>query len=364
MENHKKERSSNLELYRIILMFLIVAHHYVICSTLYSEIDYSNLTGNMIFLQFFSLFGKTGINGFTLISGYFMVKQSFSVKRFMKPYLEAKFYYFVFYVIFVLVGLQAFSVKGFIQTFMFEIYQVNADYVGTYIVFFLFTPFLNLLIHAMNKKQYQCLLVLTLVLYTGYSTFFFHQTYNYLVWLMVMYLLGGYMQLYPNKFWESEKIGLIGTIVSLVLMAIFVLFVDFIASKYGFIEYDYLMSRGNMILALSCAVFSFIYFKNLKMKQNKLINRIAASTFGVLLIHSNSPIVCWFWWEMFFRNAQFYNSNYFVLHAFGAVAAMFAIAVLIDWARIRWIETPFFKWLDQTTFLKKANEFVENVNRG
>ena len=80
---------------------------------------------------------------------------------------------------------------------MFEIYQVNADYVGTYIVFFLFTPFLNLLIHAMNKKQYQCLLVLTLVLYTGYSTFFFHQTYNYLVWLMVMYLVGGFFSKYP-----------------------------------------------------------------------------------------------------------------------------------------------------------------------
>lgn len=58
MDKVKKVRSSNLELYRIILMFLIVAHHYVIGSGLFVQFDYTNVTGNMIFLQIFSMFGS------------------------------------------------------------------------------------------------------------------------------------------------------------------------------------------------------------------------------------------------------------------------------------------------------------------
>lgn len=356
MDKVKKERSSNLELYRIVLMFLIVAHHYVIGSGLFAQYDYTNITGNMIFLQIFSMFGKTGINGFTLITGYFMVRQNFSIKRFLKPYLEAKFYYIIFYVVFLIMGLHTFSLSGAIRTLFFEIYEVNVDYVGTYIVFFLFTPFLNILANTMSKKQYQCLLLLTLGLYTGYSTFFFHQTYNYLIWMMVMYLLGGYMQLYPHKFFESKKIGLIGTLVSLVLMVGFILFVDFGLSRYGFYEYDYLMSRGNMILALSCALFSFLYFKNLEMKQSLLLNKIAATTFGVLLIHSNSATTRYFWWGLVFKNHLFYNSKFLVLHAFAAVIIVYAISVIVDWARMRWFEKPFFYWLSKKDFFKKLEQ--------
>lgn len=363
MDKVKKERNSNLELYRIILMLLIVAHHYVIGSSLFSMFDYNNVTGNMIFLQIFSMFGKTAINGFTLITGYFMVKQSFSINRFLKPFLEAKFYYIIFYVVFLITGLHVFSLESAIKTLFFEIYEVNVDYVGTYIVFFLFTPFLNILANGMNKKQYQCLLLLVLMVYTGYSTIFSHQTYNYLIWLMVMYLLGGYMQLYPHKIFESQKIGLVGTITSVFLMVVFILFVDFFASRFGFYEYDYLMSRGNMILALSCSVFSFLFFKNLKIKQNKLLNKIAASTFGVLLIHSNSVTTRFFWWELVFKNGQFYNSKFLIVHAFCVVITIFALSILIDWGRIRWVEKPFFEFINKTSFIKEINEKWDNINR-
>lgn len=307
----------------------------------------------MILLQLFSMFGKIGINGFTLITGYFMVKQDFTFKGFLKPYLEAKFYYLFFYIFFLCLGLNQFSVKGLIHTLLFEVYELNVDYVGTYIVFFLFTPFLNILANTMSKKEYQSLLILTITVYTGYSTFFSHQTYNYLIWMMVMYMLGGYIRLYPPKLWESRKAGLIGTVVSLVLMIVSILWVDFSASKNGFYEYDFLMSRGNMILALMCALFSFLYFKNLKIKKIDFINKVAASTFGVLLVHSNGSASRLFWWGQVFKNTMYYDSKWLIVHAICSVSIVFVIGVLIDWIRIRWIEKPFFKWLDKTLWLKE-----------
>ena len=67
----KKPRSSNLELYRIACMLMIVAHHYVVNSGLTSAdgplmTDFSS--GNSIFLTLFGAWGKTGINCFLMIT--------------------------------------------------------------------------------------------------------------------------------------------------------------------------------------------------------------------------------------------------------------------------------------------------------
>ena len=47
------ERDSNFELFRIVLMLLIVAHHYVVNSGISQLYDFNHITGNMIFLQLF-----------------------------------------------------------------------------------------------------------------------------------------------------------------------------------------------------------------------------------------------------------------------------------------------------------------------
>lgn len=51
-ESSRKERNSNLELYRIIVMLLIVAHHYVVNSGLMSVMKEEPLHIQSIFLYF------------------------------------------------------------------------------------------------------------------------------------------------------------------------------------------------------------------------------------------------------------------------------------------------------------------------
>ena len=68
----KAPRSSNLELYRIVCMLMIVAHHYVVNSGLASKGGpfWSDFTsGNSFFLLLFGAWGKTGINCFLMITG-------------------------------------------------------------------------------------------------------------------------------------------------------------------------------------------------------------------------------------------------------------------------------------------------------
>ena len=76
-------RSSNIELFRILSMLMIVAHHYVVNSGLMSCIDAQNvLHFQDYFLLLFGWGGKTGINCFVLITGYFMCTSAITKKKF------------------------------------------------------------------------------------------------------------------------------------------------------------------------------------------------------------------------------------------------------------------------------------------
>ena len=65
-------RSSNLELFRIITMLVIVAHHYVVNSGLMPVIFDNYPSAKSLFLLWFGWGGKTGINCCVLITGFFM----------------------------------------------------------------------------------------------------------------------------------------------------------------------------------------------------------------------------------------------------------------------------------------------------
>lgn len=92
-----KERNSNFELLRIISMLLIIAHHFVVNSGVMAEFDFRNINSNMLFLQLFGMWGKTAINIFILISGYFLCEMTFTWQRWLKVYLQWKFYRIVIF---------------------------------------------------------------------------------------------------------------------------------------------------------------------------------------------------------------------------------------------------------------------------
>lgn len=59
VDNTQKQRKSNLELFRIITMFIIVAHHYVVNSPLIGLVhEEGKVNFNSIFLLLFGWGGK------------------------------------------------------------------------------------------------------------------------------------------------------------------------------------------------------------------------------------------------------------------------------------------------------------------
>ena len=117
----KKQRDSSIELLRIITMFVIVAHHYVVNSGLMEVIaENGAMKGSSLFLLLFGWGGKTGINCFVMITGYFMCKSNITLKKFLKLLLEVEFYKILFYLIFLITG---YSTRDWIHKLLHSIFS-------------------------------------------------------------------------------------------------------------------------------------------------------------------------------------------------------------------------------------------------
>ena len=340
-----QERDSNLELYRILVMLLIIAHHYVVNSGITDVMYTYPMSKRTLFLFLLGAWGKSGINCFVLITGYFMCKSQITLRKFVKLIFELQFYKLVFYSLFWFTGYEVFTIERFRNLLLPVTGVTSNSFVGCYILFFLCIPFLNILIHALSEKQHLLLLLLSLFIYTGLgSVSWINVTMNYVSWFSVLYLIAAYIRLYPKAIFEDRRIWggvMLASLMLSVLSIVLRLNLVTTAKVYHYI------SDSNKILALTNGVTSFLFFKNLKMRPNELVNTISATTFGVLLIHTNSATMRAWLWKDTLMVAEMFRSPWLIIHAFGSVIGIFIVCSLIDLLRIRYVETPVFSFLDR-----------------
>lgn len=355
----KKPRDSGIELFRIITMFLIVCHHYVVNSGLMEEILQGG-EGNLLKCSIMIIFGwggKTGINCFVLITGFFMCRSSITLKKFLKLLLEVEFYKITIYFIFLITGVSEFTLKGLIKAVL-PLTQLSTNFIGCYLIFFLFIPFLNLLIQHMNQKQHFFLMLLCFFVYTIMPSVNMYVALNYVVWFSIIYIIGAYIRLYPNSLTDSRKITAICSVATLVLSWSSVLVLYFLGKPVYFF-----VSDSNKILALLTAISCFCWFKNLKMGYHKSINTVAASTFGVLLIHANSDTMRQWLWQDTLQNVNWFHTDYFFLHAIASVVGIYGICTIIDFLRIRSLERPFFQLYSRSSVEERVRQRFERIGK-
>ena len=149
MQPQVKQRNSNLELYRIIVMLLIVAHHYVVNSGMMEEMAKDPLSSRSIFYYIFGMWGKIGI-----------------------------------------------SIKEFCYTLV-PMRQIAGNFTGCFMWFYLCIPFLTVLVSHLDKKQHRLLVLLCMAIYTMCSTLpGFEVTMNHVSWYSVLFFIASYIRFY------------------------------------------------------------------------------------------------------------------------------------------------------------------------
>lgn len=363
----KKTRSSNLELYRIICMLMIVAHHYVVNSGLGGAdgvLMQNPESSNSIFLLLFGAWGKTGINCFLMITGYFMCKSEITVRKFLKLLLQIYLYKLLIYPILLCTGYETVSFGRIIKLLM-PFWSISAGFVGCFIIFFLTIPFWNLLIRNMTKQKHALLIGLLLLCYTILGSVpTFTIQFNYVTWFGIIYLIASYIRLYPQPVFERRKLWGWLSLVSIVLAFISIIVVNHYSSHDSIFQTHFFLVDCNKIFAVMVAVCTFLWFKNLNIKYSKVINAIGAATFGVFLIHANSEAMRTWLWKDTIDVVGHYNLPFeqLVLYSTGVVLAIFIICNLIDQLRIATLEKWFFKWYD-AKISAKAEAFVNKITK-
>ena len=339
-----KQRSSNIELYRILVMLLIVAHHYVVNSGLLDVMNHNILSANTTFYSLFGAWGKTGINCFVLITGYFMCTSNITLRKFLKLSLWVITYTIIFLSVFLLCGYKPFGLFSMVYEAI-PLKSLTNGFTSCFILFYLCIPFLNILLKNITKSQHQWLIVLLLFIYTVHGSVpkLMSVSMNYVSWFSVLYFIAAYLRLYPikennTKFWGWA------TLISFGLSSVGILLLNYVQVKLGIeakVQYSYMLVQdSNAFLALTNGITSFMWFKSMKIGHIKWINTIAASAFGVLLIHANSNTMRQWLWKDTVDCVGHFDTPYYWLYAIGCVLAIYAVCTLIDYIRIKTIETP------------------------
>lgn len=169
---------------------------------------------------------------------------------------------------------------------------------------------------------------------------------------MTVYFIGAILRLYPRQWMSDNRKCLLLLFGSILLAVAGTLTFDFL-SWAGFITRSgsgqfYLVNDSNRILAVVIGVSVFLVFRNLKLGYSRLINAVASTTFGVLLIHAASDgMRRWLWKDFIDVVGHFTHMSTvaFVIWSILVVVGIFAACSALDYLRILFIERPLFRRL-------------------
>ena len=346
MEKHDytKPRNTSLELYRILAMFLIVVHHYVVNSGLMEPqgpIYADAMAPASLFLLLMGAWGKIGTNCFVLISGYFLCQSRITARRFAKLLFEVEFYRIVINLIFVLCGYGDISKRELLLRLL-PVTSISTGFIPTFLVFYLCIPFLNILTRNMNRKQHVYLLALLSFVYIFLGTFPFLFTVqmNYVSWFAVLYFFAAYVRKYPGAVFEKTALWGWLSLVCVALCSLSVVACAWLGQRAGRqMAYTFVVD-SNTFLAFATGFSSFLFFRNLKVPHIPLINGIAASCFGVLLIHANSGTMRQWLWVDVLDVVSVYGKPGMAAHMLLSCLGIFLICTGLDRLRILLVERP------------------------
>lgn len=340
-----KNRSSNLELLRILAMLGIVASHYnglIMPQLMETDTPLAN------FLLVQSAWGKIGINCFMLISGYFMCQIDASWKKYLKLLAWVYFYIIVIQIPLIIFGKIPNTIHSWIDV-LFKWKSFDMDhFVTSFLIFYLFTPFIKIFIHSLSQKQLERIILLLSIFFIGYyNTPGFNDGMGFmiqpLVWFTYLYLVAGYVRLYDNPFMRRGAYFWGGVL----LIGIIMVFVSTIAlhklAIANVIEQSKIFRFSgypNSVFAVITSFSAFMFFLKLRLPYSKIINIFGAATFGVLLIHTNCEYVYNFVFDNLLSSTEVAGIDFFNgVRLFSiSIVLLFIVCALIDILRKIYIE--------------------------
>lgn len=347
----KKVRLSNFELLRTISTFFIVLWHVILCGEGLENISSST----KLFFDTILALIVVHVNSYILLTGYFGCKRDGSNKKsFINALSISWFYRIVIVVTMLCIGAVSLSKLEILQdTFIFPLNHEHW-FIHHYLLLCLISPFLNKLVKNISQSDYKKLIMILIIInsiipYATNQLFFSVYKGFSLYHFVLLYLIGGYLGMYPIKeSYHFRKMSnsryrsiLITSFLSIAFINLLIVyfgnFVMSISTK-GTILYEFgsiLQSIENtydFILTILQSVIYVLIFSTINFKSN-IINKIAKLTLGIYVIHESELLKPYIY--EFFKFDSLNNSGILIIgQVFLVTIIIFIVCGIIDMLRI------------------------------
>lgn len=329
MIEKQKQRLSNMELLRIVAMLMVLSLHYMGQGKVFLSVETGSV--NYYLSRLIEALCIVAVNCYILISGYFLVDRRLSIKKIISLWLQVIVYSITIFVFAVSVGWIEPNFRNVLYT-IFPLLSRRWSFVTDYIFMYIMSPFLNISIDKMTKKQHAGLCILVIFLLSGIPTFvFWEDTFRVMdgyspIWFLSLYIIAAFIRKYEMRLTKKKAIS--GYLISVVITTCSYIIIFWFThdNSYAFRLYAY-----NSLLTFFSSAFLFMIFSNIEIKGEQFcrsINGISKLTFGIFLSHSHFAVRDKLW--ILLGSENFVNSPYLVLHLISTVLIIFIICAIVE----------------------------------
>lgn len=320
---NQKSRDSNFELFRILLIVMVISIHYFLHGGALKNLTPNDTNYYVVNIIYSCI--RVAVNCFVLISGYFGIK--FRTQKLIKFELQVLFYSISIFIIFVCAGIEEFNMIG-LKLCLTPIMSREWWFITTYVLLYIISPYINMVRDKLTKENYIKVLLIGLFFCIIAPTFRFNplltnrgfSLYNFIF----LYLIGGYIRKYYNKNISKYKF-LFSYIIFSGLTFYYNLLVNNIKNT---VAYDY-----DSIFIFGATISLTMFFKSIKLKSN-IINSISPMVFGIYLIHDHEYVRNFIYTQIFNTN-KYYTSSVLLINAIKTIGCIFLVCLIIEFIRLK-----------------------------
>lgn len=216
-------------------------------------------------------------------------------------------------------------------------------YFTAYIIILILSPIINLAFDKLSHKQIMFTIIGLLYFFSIMATLGYTASLseNRIGTIILLYCIGAYIRKYHSH--KSKNCLFIELLLAFLFLTL-LSSTSILYDKYTFFQ-KIALDRFFLVWGVEktpIIIFStlvFLIFKNLSIKPNKFINWIAASAFGVYLLHMNTWTTNYIWNNLC-RTKDYYQSPNMIVHVLICCFMIYIICTAIDKLRIYLLERP------------------------
>lgn len=320
-----------MELFRIIAMFLVLIVHadfFSLGQPTVMETQTGVLSSGLrIFIQSISI---VCVDCFILISGWFGIRPS--LEKFLNFLFQCLFFAIGIYGVCLVTGLSTLSLRGIAECFFLT---GSSWFVKAYVGLYILAPILNLFIEQASKFSLLRTILLFYLFQTIYGWLtngadFFEGGYSTMSFIG-LYLLGRYVKLHDVTLVKGG--GVFQYLAIYLVIAFIMSFVAFFAIRFGIDGVTSRIYPYTNPLVITAALSLLLFFSKLNF-QNKFVNWMGISCFGVYLLHTNPNLLTQYFKPTIIYIYEKFDGIASLIVLFLFLAAIFITAILMDKIRI------------------------------